>query len=379
MHDATIVREVLSAISVPRLTGTPGWERTTDWLHHRLIALGYTVTRQPFSYSDWPVRLGPPLIGVLTSSGFGTAWLLLRAARPLAAVIALVLLQAAIALILVLFPRALLRLRFGRREGINLFAGPPRPRHLIVAHHDSKSQPVPMALRLLAVAVAIASWLLLATGAALQAVAIASPVATGLLASAGVAAGLVLAACTVGNASPGALDNASGVAALIAIASRMKGHDGIAFLVTDAEEAGMAGASAAAGGLAFLSGVINLDGLDDRGPIQLMGPHGTPRRGGAPRLEAALAAAAHSCGVASRSRAVPRGLMVDHIAFTRAGVPAITVMRGTLRSIVRVHRPSDNLERLRGDGAVLAADIVCRALASLDEGAEPVAREPGRH
>jgi len=182
----------------------------------------------------------------------------------------------------------------------------------------------------------------------------------------------------VGNTSPGALDNASGVAALLAIAAHTRDRNDIAFLVTDAEELGLAGASAAAGGLAFVDGVINLDGLDDAGPVHLLGPHGMRRRGGAPRIERALIAAAQALDEDVRPRAVPRGLLLDHIAFTRAGVPALTLMRGTLRSMARVHRPADRRDRLRGDGCILGAELVRVALDSLDAD-RPVASPADRH
>lgn len=377
-RDAEIVREVLSAIAVPRLTGSAGWSLTTDWLHDRLTALGFDVTRQTFTFSDWPVRFGLPLTGALIAACIAAAGALLHTAHAVLALLVLVALQAMGALLLLSAERALLRLPWGRREGINLFAGPARPRYVVVAHRDSKSQPLPISIRLLAAAVATLSWLGLALGAGLEAAGVSAAFAPVALAGAGAAAGLVLAVGAVGNTSPGALDNASGVAALIAIAARTRDRTDIAFLVTDAEEFGLAGASATAGGLAFIEGVINLDGLDDAGAVYVLGPHGMRRRGGAPNIQRALIDAAKAMNEELRPRAVPRGLLLDHIAFTRAGVPALTLMRGTLHSMARVHRPADRRDRLRGDGCVLAVALVRSALDALIDG-RPVASQADRH
>ncbi len=364
-RSAATIRDVLSTLAIPRRTGSAGWLQTTNWLQERLRALGYTVEIRSFTFSDWPARFGPPLIGVLVASGALLAWWLLRQDRPGMALSVLLSLQATAAAVLLSNERAQVRLPWGRGPGVNLYAGSDRPRYLVVAHRDSKSQPVPIGLRVVAAAIASLGWLVLTGGAVLQAAGLGLAPAAGAAAGAAFASGLILAGCTVGNGSPGALDNASGVAALIAIAERLHGRTDVAFLITDAEELGLAGANAAAGSFAFLSGVINLDGLDDRGPVHLLGPHGLRRRGGAPAVERVLCAAARSRDIEVRSRAVPRGLMLDHLAFTRAGVPAVSVLRGTLRSLTRVHRPADAADRLDGSGACLVAAIVCDALAAL--------------
>lgn len=358
---------------MPRLTGTDTWRHTTQEVRDALARLGYDVSEHGFEFSDWPARFGPPLVGLLVSAGLGGSWLALRVGLPVVALAVLVGVQAITVLLFVASERFLLRLPRGRRSGVNLLArsGPRPPRWLIVAHRDSKSQPVPIALRVLAAAVAGAVWTMLLAGAVLSIVDVHTPFTTAPVAVAGIVAGLVLLACTTGNASPGALDNATGVAALLGIAARERGTQDVAFLVTDAEEFGLAGASAIAGSVAWAEGVINLDGLDDCGPLQLLGRFGTPRRGGAPELERALLDAAADAGASVRTRPVPRGLMLDHIAFARAGIPALTVMRGTWLSMTRVHRPADHGGRLTGEGVVRTMDVVHRALDRLRSAGAP--------
>ncbi len=180
--------------------------------------------------------------------------------------------------------------------------------------------------------------------------------------SAAVLAGgaVVLLASPAANRSPGALDNASGLAALLAVAERAPAD--IGFLVTDGEELGLAGARAALGRLPDVAGIVNLDGLDDRGPLRIAEGRGGGRRGPAGELAATLLEEARSQGVAVVRRPLPPFVMVDHEPLARAGLPALTVLKGGWRSLLRVHRPADTADRITGTGAAEAATIVLAAL-----------------
>jgi len=361
------VMQTISALSIPRLTGTAGWRQTTEHVRDALVALDYDVTDHEFEFSDWPGRFGPPVVGVLVSGGLGATWLALSAGQPAIALLILLSTQAATALLIAASERFLLRFPKGRREGLNIMARSRagRPRWIIVAHRDSKSQLVPIAVRIAAAALAGIVWILMLAGVILASFGVNTIFTTIPVVAAGIAAGLVLLACVTGNDSAGALDNASGVAALLGIASAEHGAGDVAFLVTDAEEFGLAGASAMAGSLAWAEGVINLDGLDDHGPFRVLGRYGTPRRGGAPKIETALREAAADAGQSIRTGPVPRGLLLDHLAFARAGIPALTLMRGTWLSMARVHMPADRPDRLDGAGATLTVEIVRHALRRL--------------
>jgi hypothetical protein len=364
---SSLVTQTLRALSVPRLTGSAGWRQTTRHVRDALVSLGYDVTDHTFAFSNWPGRFGPPLVGILVSGGLGATWLTFREGMPYIALAILISTQIATVLLITASERFLLRFPRGRMEGVNILAraGAKRPRWIIVAHRDSKSQLVPIALRIAAAAVAGIVWLLMLGGILLAIFNVNTLFTAFPVAAPGIAAGFVLILCVTGNDSAGALDNASGVAALLGIAAGERGSDDVAFLVTDAEEFGLAGASAIAGSLAWAEAVINLDGLDDHGPFRVLGRYGTPRRGGAPQIETALRAAAADADLPLRASPVPRGLLLDHLAFARAGIPALTVMRGTWISMARVHRPGDRLERLDGDGVLLTVDLVRDALARL--------------
>src|SRR4029077_14944104 len=127
-----------------------------------------------------------------------------------------------------------------RRAGVNIEAtrGPSPVKLWLVAHLDSKSQPVPMLVR-------VAGVVVLAVGLAGVALSLlvhpSAAVAALVVAWAG---GLPLMLSVVGQRSDGALDNASGVAAALDAVSALSPALPIGVLITDAEELSLAGARA---------------------------------------------------------------------------------------------------------------------------------------
>jgi hypothetical protein len=362
-------QETLRAFARPRLTGTAGADEVRRGVVRRLAKLGYETRELRFDFSAWPGRFALPVGGGGLALASLVGALLLGAGRPLGALILLVL-GGVLAGAVALFALPMIeRLPWGRIEGCNVLAHRPgeRPRYIIMAHFDSKSQLVPLALRGPAVGVIIVAWLCLFV---LALFALIEPLATTLVWVAGVAvlaAGVAIGLSFAGNESPGALDNATGLAALLAIAAREREHGDIGFLATDAEELGLAGARAIATRLPPSFGVLNIDALDDHGTFYIMERFGWKKHGIAPNMAAALLGAATELDERAARRDVPLGVLVDHIPIVQAGQPAMTLMRGSLRSLGRVHRPADSVAQLRGDGVARGVELVCRALAMLRE------------
>jgi hypothetical protein len=362
------LRETLRKLSRPRLTGSKEAAAADKDLRRRFEKLGYRITDLPFSFSSLPGRFGLMVVGVLYLAGILGALLLLRAGSAGAAVGTLFLLAAALGVLASFGRRLIGRLRWGRIATANWLIQRPaaRPRYILMAHRDSKSQPIPLLLRAVGIAGAVAGWLLL-TLLGLSAFFFAPPAGAlvwlvGLLA---LAAGVLLVLSWAGNESPGALDNASGLAALLTLAQRERERDDVAFLITDGEELGLAGAAAVCGELPPVFGVINLDGLDDEGIFRIVERHGLPRRGMAPHLAAALMTAAAAMDVQAKRGTVPVGVMVDHMPLVDAGIPAITLMRGTAASLRRVHRPGDDADHIEGRGVAATVTLLSAALALL--------------
>lgn len=359
-------RERLVALAKPRLTGSEGAEETGAELRQQLESLGYEVHGIPFTFSAWPGRFGLSagagvfLLGVLVATVF--LWM----GNGLFALIALVVSAALVLGIAFYAPRASASLPWGRVTAENWLAHRPgsRPRYLVVAHRDSKSQLLPTVLRVSAIVVGILAWIALLVLSGLAFVRVEWVPGWALIVAGGLAilSGLLLTLCWVGNDSPGALDNATGLAALLGLAERERDRDDVGFLVTDGEELILAGAYAVAPTLPPVAGVINLDILDDEGEFSVVERHGYPRRGFAPHLAAALMSAAHALDVPARRRDMPLGVMADHMAFTDAGLPSVTVHRGSISSFRRVHRPGDDVDGLTGAGAASTVALVHGAL-----------------
>jgi hypothetical protein len=240
-------------------------------------------------------------------------------------------------------------------EGVNLIAVRPgaRVETWLVAHYDSKGQPLSMAARLLAAALAVLGALELA-GLALRALggSLHPGALDAGLGSAGLAGLLLLAVNGVTDRSPGAVDNASGVVAALAAVDSLPSDAGVGVIFPDAEEYGLVGARALVRERAHLladTAVVNLDGIDDRGaPIAFIHRAG-PLAG---RVAEALGA--------RRARWLP--VLVDGMVLARAAREAVTVMRGDWRTARIVHSPRDTAERLALEGVRAVARALARSL-----------------
>lgn len=240
-------------------------------------------------------------------------------------------------------------------EGVNLIAVRPRARVVtwLIAHYDSKGQPLSMAARLVAAALAalgaleVAALAIRGLGGSLQLGAFDAG-----LGAAGLAGLLLLAVNRVTDGSPGAVDNASGVVAALATVDALPPDAGVGVIFPDAEEYGMVGARALVrerGHLLADTAVVNLDGIDDRGaPIAVIHRAG-PLVG---RVADALGA--------RRVRWLP--VLVDGMVLARAAREAVTIMRGDWTTARIVHTSRDAAQRLALDGVRDVARALARSL-----------------
>ena len=247
-----------------------------------------------------------------------------------------------------------------RATATNLVAIRGEPTVWLIAHLDSKSQPVPMLARVAGIVGAALALVTLA-GMSLASLlgASATRVAWMVVAICGVAASLPVILSTVGADSAGAVDDASGVATVLRAVSLLPRTTSVGVALTSAEELGMAGARAFASVRA--PGVaINVDGVDDHGPTLCM------VHGGDARARDAIATGAQRSGASVRfTRTIP-GILTDGVALANAGWSAVTLSRGTFATLARVHRATDNLAALRGDGVEDMARLVAAATREID-------------
>jgi hypothetical protein len=245
-----------------------------------------------------------------------------------------------------------LSLPWMRAQSSNLVAVRGNPSLWLVAHLDSKSQPVPILVRALGVMGLLVGMLAALVVAVVQLggqdVRWIWPWITGW----GVLSSLPVAASVVRARSPGALDDASGASTVLLVAQSLPPQLALGVILTSAEEMGLAGMRAWVSGRG-IGHAINVDGVDDQGDLRLTW---TTRRPSA--LIEQLAARAAEAGVSCRAGRLLPGVLLDAVPLADAGWQVVTVSRGTVRTVARIHTARDSLEHLQGEGVALTASVI---------------------
>jgi hypothetical protein len=342
----------------PRFVGSPDESGARELCRQELERAGLQCAERPFEYSQWPGKWGIPSAAVVQ---LATILIVSRMAVMRGPLVALVV-GAGLYLVLISAARDAKRrwvrtMPFMRASAVNLEAHRGNPSVWLVAHLDSKSQTVPMLIRI-ASAVGLGSITLLVALLLLGALAglvDARPLLPALEVLAVVAA-VPSIVCLVGNASPGAVDNATGVATVLLAAAELSALPNLGVLITSGEELGLAGARFWAQRAERRSIILNCDTVDDRGGWRLMYSGARPRRIAA-RVAAISSVLGRNLGI---SGMIP-GILADSMAFADRGIEAITLSRGTISTLARIHTRRDTSNRLSGDGVAEAS----RALAVL--------------
>lgn len=365
----------LRTLARPRLAGTAAERELRTHVRERLGALGCAVHEEPFAYDPFWARRGFAIF-----LGIAAAALAAGAVAPDPLPFALVALGVALPVLLVAgtgVPRVDRRprlttanvvARLGRPWGIDVV---PVPDILFMAHIDSKSQRISFAARSVFAALALVGSL---AGLITAAAGAPEAMARGLLGAGALGLG-VLAASGSGNVSPGALDNASGVAAVLELMRRFVVRAPrtlrIAAVITTAEEDGLVGADRFAEAHAAALGrslVINLDTLGPGRGLHLV-VHAQPANAGdrLVRACAAIESSAAEVGVGITRRRVPFPAGVDSHPLARRGIAALSLASGGIRDTFRhLHRPEDALERVDVGAIVRAIDVVEGAVRQMD-------------
>jgi len=342
----------------PRPAGSDAAASALDYCADALRGLGFTVTRRPFAYSALPGRYGAPILGALGAI-LVVATVIIGARGVTEAATSAALSTAAMALASAwLGGSQATRTSWLSESAFNVEAARgANPRVWLVAHIDSKSQPVSTAVRTVGVVLLAVSLFGLPVRAALLASGL-WPALPAVIVVCGLVGGGILAFSIVGSKSDGAADNASGVAAVLEAAASVAPATSFGVLITDAEEL------TAAGARAWVVGrdpaiAINCDLIDDEGRLVVM-PYGNSAALGRQALAAARA-------VGSRATTIwfLPGVLTDSVAFAAAGWQTVTLSCGTLRTLSRIHTARDNREHISGIGIPAAARVLARLVEEL--------------
>jgi hypothetical protein len=254
---------------------------------------------------------------------------------------------------------------------------PTVPHLYLVAHYDSKSQNMPLVLRISLFVIIIGGSFVFA---GLNLLRMAYPgvvtfaVAIGILV---IVCGIPLLFLNHGNASPGAIDDASGVgvvlhlAQLIAKQPKLKKKLNVTLLITSAEELGVKGALAYVkevnsalrneDGAAGLH-VLNFDGIGVDGQLYLVGRR-RPFPDSTNNLFDLVRQAADELGFSIGRFSLP-GAMFDHIPFAVEGYDAISVI-GIGKSTRWIHTAKDSPDKLHLRGFEQAGRLAVRVIEKL--------------
>jgi hypothetical protein len=251
------------------------------------------------------------------------------------------------------------RLQWLRSRSVNLIARRGNPSVWLVAHIDSKSQTIPMLARIASIVFAmsaiailaaslVSSWLETARGNLdwSQAEWLLVSAAAALLAT------VPLIFCLTGNRSLGAVDNASGLVSVLLAARALSARPDLGVVITSGEELALAGARAFVESHQTPAIALNCDTIDDVGEFRCMAS------GARGPLAAAVDRAASRLALNVPIKAIITGILADSIAFADAGWDSVTLSRGNIATLARVHTSSDTVERLNGTGIAKAARLL---------------------
>lgn len=354
---------LLERLAVPRLPGSRALADVEDFLAAELQHLGYQVTATRFAVHS-------PLDAV-SVVGAGLGWLALLTVPLLAiplprwgAVLFLSVGAAALAVVGWGLASGAIPNPRTRAEVRNLEGRRGDPRIWLVAHSDSKGQGLSLRGRVIAVVVAVVG---IGSMTALAVARLTGPlhwVAALAGAAPALVAGGLLSRSRARDDSPGAVDNATGVIAVLTAAAELAGRSDVGILITGAEEYAMAGARVWTAETTRREPFVNFDGIDSRGAIRVMA-HGSPGSAGveARALAAQLAEGLRASAPEVRMAPLPPGVMVDGTVLARAGMPGVTVSRGTWATLGVVHTSRDVAGRIDPEPAAAVGRAVAGVVA----------------
>jgi hypothetical protein len=360
-------REIVTRLAATtRFAGSDGEARARSFCRSLLEQQGFSVEEQPFEFSRAPALWGPSLISALAAAAvFLGRHLATGHHMPFTGLLV------ALGGVIAIGVAAILGAKFGvrgfplqRSRSVNLVAvkrdASARPTTWLCAHVDSKSQTIPMLVRVLStVLFAVTSAAVAATLLILVIfpdLTTAGSVATTLSWLAVVTA-LPIVLCFITNRSRGALDNATGVAAILLAVDEIDRSNNIGVVITSAEELGLAGARHFAAAESTGEFAINCDTIDDNGFFYCMAS--------GPRSERINGAIGRASGGSLRLRPMIPGIIADNVAFTAMGWESFTLSRGNIGTLGYVHTSRDTSDRLKGTGIAKASSLIAAIVEEL--------------
>ena len=384
-YDAKRAYHHIKQLAFPRLVGSAGETKAQDYIVQQFTALGLNVSRESFSFTKFPAEVLPRLLcGLFVPIVLSVPWLGERFPIPICFVC---LFSLAVALFFTQWQKRFEGLYdVGKRyysENIVATNGVKQDDNtrafLFVAHYDSKSQVLPIAVRAAAYGIAIVELIVLTVAMVIKVVIAAwlpDYIVWGLAGTTTVCL-LLLQINLTQNRSPGGFDNASGVGVMLEMARVVMARGEkrcVTFLAAGAEEYGMCGA------LRYIQAhahkynrdslyVINLDGLGVGDGVNLITRYGIPPVRTTNALMEMFSVSGECLGIQVSERYLPIGVGLDSIPIASRGFETVTLTAGNVGSAaLRIHSKRDrsdllNVESLQQVGELIV-DVIEHTAAS---------------
>lgn len=375
--DPNLALQYAASIARPRRVGSGEDEKVADEISDRLRSFGYQVEREPFAFSIAPqlflaleILFGLMLIGAM--------FVLDVRARLIPSIVFIVFVLAANLINRVVRSQAVFppehQPRSNRKwhsilSSANIVATLPDqsanlslPHLFLVAHYDSKSQWMPLVLRIALLVLALTCGLIFATLNLFGA----DTLFTNSFGALAFCLALPLLLLDTGNESPGAIDNASSTGLVLHLAECLRDVPcALTILITSGEELSLMGSTAYvqqhAAQLerdAERIHILNFDGIGVEGELRLIAPR--PVKIGLSRwIETACQELKLPLG---RFNLI--GALYDHMPFAECGLDAVTLVAigHASRSI---HTAQDSIDKLHVRGFDQAGRVALSVIEKL--------------
>ncbi len=380
-YDAKRAYHHITQLAFPRLVGSTGEANAQAYIVQRLTSLGLEVSQETFSFTKFPAEGLPHILcGLFVPVVLSVPWL--GEQFPVLVCLAC-LFSLSIALFFTQWQEQFEGLyNVGRRyysENIVATNGIEHnsntPSLLFVAHYDSKSQVLPIAVRAAAYGIAIVGLTGLTIVTVIKVITYVWLPGYIVWSIAGITIFclLLLQINLTQNRSPGGFDNASGVGVMLEVARVVMARGEkkpITFLAAGAEEFGMCGA------LRYIQKhaneydcnstyVINLDGLGVGNGVNVVTSYGIPPVRTTHRLAKMFRTSGKSLGIKVSERYLPIGIGLDSIPIASRGFEVVTLTAGDVSNVaLKIHSNRDrsdllDMESLQQVG-VLLVDVLER-------------------
>ena len=374
-YDAERAFYHITQLAVPRLVGSAGEAETQDYIVQQFTEFGLDVSWQPFVFTKFPAEVLPRILSalfvliVLAVPWFGERF-------PIPVCVACVL-SLTIAMCFTQWQKRLEGLydvgKRHRTENIvatnNANRDDNTPAFLFVAHYDSKSQVLPIAVRIVAYGIAIVGLIVLTVVLLIKVIALIWLPNYIVWGMAGITSFclLLLQINVTENRSPGGFDNASGVGVMLEVARVLMARDekkNVTFLTTGAEEYGMCGA------LRYIQAhadaynrertyVINLDGLGVGKGVNLITRYGIPPTRTTRTLSDLFRTSSEALGIPVSERYLPMGVGLDSIPIASRGFETVTLTASGVGSVaLKIHSKQDRSELLNEESLQQVGELI---------------------